>query len=27
LALYLATDASNFTTGSVLNMDGGMLLR
>ncbi len=27
LALYLATDASSFTTGSVLNMDGGMLLR
>jgi dehydrogenase/reductase SDR family member 4 len=25
-ALYLASNASNFTTGSVLNLDGGMLL-
>jgi NAD(P)-dependent dehydrogenase (short-subunit alcohol dehydrogenase family) len=27
MALYLASDVSSFTTGSVLNMDGGMLLR
>jgi 2-dehydro-3-deoxy-D-gluconate 5-dehydrogenase len=27
VSLFLATDASSFTTGSVYNMDGGMLLR
>jgi 2-deoxy-D-gluconate 3-dehydrogenase len=27
VALFLATDASSFTTGSTYNMDGGMLLR
>jgi dehydrogenase/reductase SDR family member 4 len=25
-ALYLASDASSFTTGSIMNLDGGMLL-